>query len=462
MPRASAAAAFALSALLAASAEAGDARTYTHVTLIDGTGALPRRDMAITVEGERIAAIVPASGVAACSSGKSSRHAGARAERASKGGGCNIVDMHGAFAIPGLINTHVHLSTWPNLAYAEAIQRRNLYAGITAVRDMAGDTRELGFLQREARIGDIPSPDIYYAALMAGPAFFKDPRTHQSTEGGPAPGNASWMRAISPATNMPLAIAEAKGTGATAIKIYADLPAPLVGAIAAEAHRQHLMVWAHGAVFPASPMEVSDAGADVVSHVCLLGYQASARMPPAYHGRPPVDAKKLADPHVLDALFADMKRRGTILDATLYVYRVLDHMKDANPPPYCTLALASKLLGEAYRAGVPISAGTDADSDWKDPLPALADEMALLVKAGMTPMDAIRAATSIAARTIGEERQLGTLERGKLADIAFLSKDPLTDIANVKTVTLTVKRGKEFPRRDFRPITAAEARDAGG
>ena len=393
--------------------------------------------MAIVVKGERITAIMPAVKP-----------------------GRNVIDMHGATAMPGMINTHVHLATWPNLPYAEAIQRRNLYAGITAVRDMAGDTRELGFLARDARIGRFPSPDIYYASLMAGPEFFHDPRTVESTQGGYTPGEAPWMQAIDARTNLPLAIAEAKGTGATAIKIYADLPAPLVSAITSEAHRQHLMVWAHAAVFPASPREVADAGVDVMSHVCMLGYQASATMPRTYHNRAAVDAKRLANPHALDALFADMKRRGTILDATLYVYQVLDKMKDANPPPYCTLALASKLLGQAYHAGVAISAGTDADTDWKEPLPALADEMGLLVRAGMTPMDSIRAATSVAARTIGQQRDMGTLEPGKLANIAFLGKDPLADIANIKSVTLTVKRGKEFPRSAFRPITKDEAKDA--
>jgi hypothetical protein len=360
-----------------------------------------------------------------------------------------------------MINTHVHLATWPNLPYAEAIQRRNLYAGITAVRDMAGDTRELGFLAREARTGAIASPDVYYAALMAGPEFFKDPRTVESTQGGLTPGQVPWMRAISPTTNLPLAVAEAKGTGATAIKIYADLPAPLVAAVTQEAHRQHLLVWAHAAVFPASPRDGVDAGVDVVSHVCMLGYQASAQMPRAYHDRSPVDAAKLMrDNHALDALFADMHKRGTILDATLYVYEVLDAMKNATPPPYCTLRVASKLLGDAYRAGVAISAGTDADSDWHDPLPALPDEMELLVRAGMTPMDAIRTATQIAARTIGQARDMGTIETGKLANIAFLTKDPLVAITNVKSVMLTLKRGKEFARRDYRPITKYEAKDA--
>ncbi len=86
--------------------------------------------------------------------------------------------------------------------------------------------------------------------------------------------------------------------------------------------------------------------------------------------------------------------------------------------------------------------------------------MALLVHAGMTPMDAIRAATAVAARTIGQQRDMGTLEPGKLANIAFLAKDPLADIANVKSVTLTVKRGREFPRSAFRPITKEEAKYA--
>jgi imidazolonepropionase-like amidohydrolase len=431
-----------VAAALAAALLAGSAHatTYNNVTVIDGTGAPARPGMAIVVDGERIVAVKPA-----VAPGK------------------DVREMHGAFALPGLINTHVHLATWPNLPFALATMRRDLYGGITAVRDMAGDTRELGYLARQARIAAPPGPDVFYASLMAGPEFFHDPRTVESTQGGLKPGETSWMRAISGNTNLPLAVAEAKGTGATAIKIYADLPGTLVARITAEAHRQHMMVWAHGAVFPATPLQGVDAGVDVVSHVCMLAYQASAKMPPAYHGRAPVEAAKFKDnAAALDGLFADMKTRGTVLDATLYVYQVLDGMKTANPPPYCTLALAQKIAGAAYRAGVAISAGTDADSDWRSPWPALADELALLVHgAGMTPMAAIRSATQIAARTVGEQRQMGTLEKGKLANIVFLAKDPLADIANIRTITLTVKRGRAYPRNEFRPITKDEAKDSG-
>jgi len=387
--------------LLCTLAGAAHAETYTNVTLIDGTGAPPRLHMSITITGERIDSVAPA--VAA---------------------GKNVIDMRGAYALPGLINTHVHLATAPGLGYAQAILRRNVYAGITAVRDMAGDTRELGYLARATRIGETPGPDIYYAALMAGPDFFKDPRTVASTAGGLTPGETPWMRAVTQATDLPLAVAEAKGTGATAIKIYADLPAPLVDAITAEAHRQHLMVWAHAAVFPASPRDVVDAKVDVVSHACMLGYQASEKMPQAYHDRAAVEAGKFNGPNAaLDDLLADMKTRGTILDATLYVYMLLDKTKDANPPPYCTLALAEKIAAQAHRAGVAISTGTDDPGDWKNPYPTLDEELSLLVHhAGFSPLEAIVAATHVGAVTVGKAKEMGTVEAGKFADIVFLAK----------------------------------------
>jgi imidazolonepropionase-like amidohydrolase len=436
---------FILVALFAATpvcaAETSRVTVYRGVSLIDGTGAATTPDMDIIVEGERIRAVVPHS-------------AADEYER-----GANIVDVGGLYAIPGLIDSHVHLATSPNRRYAEALLRREVYSGVTAVRDMAGDARLLADLSRGALLGEIQAPDIDYAALMAGPEFFKDPRTADATRGA-VPGAVPWMRAISSATDLRLAVAEAHGTGATAIKIYADLPADLVRNITEEAHRQNMLVWAHAAVFPASPQDVIDAGVDVVSHSCLLAYQASEHMPPAYHNRPPVEENKFSgDNPLLEALFADMKRRGTILDATLYVYDVMWKEPNPQPPPYCTLALAEKIAAEAHRAGVPISAGTDAPGDWTNPWPSLDDELSLLVHyAGFSPMDAIVAATNVGAMTIGRAKEMGTIEPGKLADIVFLARNPLSEIDNVKSVVMTVKRGVLYRRSDYRPITKDEAR----
>lgn len=428
--------------LCAGSAESATASrpiAYRSVILIDGTGTAPRADMTILVDGERIRAVVPDT---------------ARIPRAD-----SVVDAHGLYAVPGLIDSHVHLATSPNRRYAEALLRRFVFSGVTAVRDMAGDDRMLADLSRAALTGEIAAADIYYAALMAGPDFFKDPRTADATRGA-IPGDVPWMRAITPATDLRLAVAEARGTGATGIKIYADLPGDLVRNITEEAHRQHMLVWAHAAVFPASPREVIDAGVDVVSHACLLAYQASEPMPPAYHHRRPVEEGKIAgsDSPVLDRLFADMKQRGTILDATLYVYKAMWEVPHAEPPPYCSLALAEKIAAQAHRAGITVSSGTDAPDDWSDPFPSLDDELALLVHhAGFSPREALEAATRIGAMTIGQSRDMGTIEAGKFANVAFLAKNPLDDIGNVRSVAMTLKRGKLYRRSDYNPITKTEA-----
>lgn len=414
---------------------------YLGASLIDGTGAGLKRDMAIVTQGARIVAVQPARGFTAP----------ANAE---------VIDIHGKFIIPGLINSHVHLATVADPPDAKAYLRRDLYSGVTTVRDMAGDTRLLGELKREAEFDEIPSPDIYYAALMAGPEFFKDPRVAQATRGR-TPGEVPWMQAITAQTNMPLAIAAAKGTGATAIKIYADLPAPLVSAITVEAHKQGMLVWAHAAVFPARPSDDVGAGVDVMSHACMLGYQVSNPMPAEYHNRAPVDAAKLAQPNAeMNQLFAGMKRNGTILDATVYVYEEMWRIPNANPPPYCTLALAEEITSEAYRADIPISTGTDGEADWKDNYSAIDSELELLVnKAGMTPLDAIRSATLVGARTVGQEASIGTVEAGKLANFVVLEKNPLDNISNVRSVSVTVKHGIRYPRSEYVPITKDEVKN---
>ena len=134
----------------------------------------------------------------------------------------------------------------------------------------------LGELKREGSFDEIESPNIYYVALMAGPSFFSDPRSHDAALGF-EPGSAPWMRAITANSDLRQIIAEARGTGATAVKIYADLLPATVSAITAEAHRQGLLVWAHAAVFPAGPMDVIKSGVDVVSHADFLAYQLGAQ-----------------------------------------------------------------------------------------------------------------------------------------------------------------------------------------
>lgn len=415
---------------------------YRGATLIDGTGAAPRPDVSIVVEGERIVAVGPSRDIGALK-------------------GAEIFDAKGLFVTPGLIDSHVHLATPPDAAKAEAELRRQLYGGITAVRDMADDTRSVAELQRRARVGEIAAPDIYFAALMAGPSFFDDPRTLAVSQGDTA-GAVPWMQQITPDTDLVLAVARARGTYASGIKIYANLPGDLVKKITAEAHRQGVPVWAHSAVFPATPREVIEAGVDVVSHTCPIAYQVSARMPQTYQDPTPVDAKAVGEGEnpVIAALFDELKARGIILDATVRVYVEGEARYTKNPagrPPRCSAELAYRLTGQAYRRGVLIAAGTDGFTEPGDPYTSLHEELDLLVeKVGLPPLQAIRSATQIAARATGREQEMGTVAPGKLANLVFLTRDPFQDIAALRSVTFTVKRGKRFPRSDYTPPKPAD------
>lgn len=407
---------------------------YRHASLIDGTAHGLKRDMAVITNGDRIEAVVPDAALT-------------RAQL----GGADQFNLAGKFLLPGLIDTHQHLATPPNRAEAEFRLRRDIYSGITATRDMADDLRQIADITRAARIGEIASPDINYAALMAGPSFFLDPRTTAIAAGATA-GNVPWEQAIDAQSDLRLAVARAKGTSATAIKIYANLPGPLVAAITAEAHRQDLRVWAHGMVFPATPSQVVDAGVDTVSHTCYLAYQAMTKRPDTYQHRFPVDASLFVhDDPVMAKLFAEIARRGTILDATLHVYREVEAAaRNENRPPLCTVALAGKITNQAYRAGVRISTGTDGDTPRSEPYPALFDELQLLHEVAGLPLPVIvRAATMNGAQAMGEAKDMGSIEAGKLANMVVLGRNPLKDVRNFRSVVLTVKRGRRFPRVEF-------------
>lgn len=431
---------------LAHAADPPRAVLYADATVIDGTGAVPRPHQDILVRGERIVA-TGAHGTLAAADTANAR----------------IVDLRGRYVIPGLIDSHVHLATPPDPARARAVLRRDLYGGVTAVRDMADDLRPVGELAREARVAEIPSPDIYYAALMAGPAFFADPRV-AAASAGMKPGTAPWMQAIDARTDLVQAVALARGTSATAIKIYADLPPDLVSAITSEAHRQGMRVWAHSAVFPTRPREVLAAGVDVVSHACYQAYEVQPTIPQAYEDHTPVDERLLArdgDDPVMARLYADMHERGILLDATGALFVQHDAERKAHPdskPLRCTGATTIRLVRQAWRAGVGISTGTDNDDGERtDPWPSVFGEIAFLVHdIGMTPLEALHAATQVGAQAAGQGADMGTIGMGKLADFVVLAEDPSADIGHLRSIVSTVKRGKEYPRAEYAPITQGE------
>lgn len=396
----------------------------TGVTLWDGTGSPQRRGTTILLHGERIAAVF---------------RDGAQPLPA----GAALRPLPGAYVIPGLIDTHVHVGSDVSgedvRARAERRLCRALLGGITAVRDMAGDTRALASLKRDAKVSDIASPDLYFAALWAGPAFFTDPRTAQASA-GEVPGSMPGMRAIDSTTDLRLAVAEARGTGATAIKLYAALSPELVAAAAAEARRQGMLVWAHAAMAQVTPLQMTVAGVEVLSHATLIarqlgreGYAALVKdSTGSMHGR--------FDTPAFDSLFAEMRRRGTILEPTLFIY---DGERGALRP------IAAEITRRAHGFGIFIAAGTDSlgsgdEGPWL--VPDLHEELRLLVQqGGLSPVEALTAATRTAAATVGAAADRGTIEPGKLGDLVVLDADPVTDVTNTAHIRQVVKRGAFYP-----------------
>jgi len=355
---------------------------------------------------------------------------------------CTVFNLSGKYVIPGLIDTHVHLATDPsgtdNRAATLDVLHRMLYSGITSVRDMAGDARTLAGLARDAITGDIIAPDIYYSALMAGPAFFTDPRTQASTAGLLA-GQTPYMRAITDSTNLVWAVAEAKGTGATGIKLYADLDAPLVGKIVAEAKRQGMLVWGHAWLKPAKPTDMVKAGVSSISHAPLLIYDLLDSIPSSWKTSKHDTEywNKAVTTRML--LFDLMKEHHTILDATLTTYQQWGQQDTTHLYSY---ELGKRLTAAAYRAGVAICAGTDDDQS-----AFVQEEMKLLVKdAGLSNIDALIAATLHGAQALGIEKDCGTIEVHKKADLVVLDGNPLEDISNTQLVHMVVKNGKVFKK----------------
>ncbi|MHB1192933.1 MAG: amidohydrolase family protein [Longimicrobiales bacterium] len=392
------------------------------LTLIDGTGSAPRQNVDVIVGGGRILDVRPA--------GSGPLPAGAE-----------VRDLTGKWIIPGLVDAHVHLATSPSgegveTAVASGL-RKALLGGITTVRDMAGDGRVLAKLARDAAVGDLAGPDVLYSALFGGPILMTDPRVVMSTRGA-RPGTLGWCRLVEPDLDWRTVIAEAKGSGASGIKLYGDIPPELLSPIVSEAHAQGLPVWSHAVIFPAMADAAVAAGVDVISHASMLAAMTE-KTPRAYAHRfelaYPADAKHPA----LESLLREMARRGTILEPTLWVFQ-----RGAGGDTLPIARFGAAVTRRAHELGVRILAGTDGMlSDSADALPNLHRELEVLVtQAGLTPMAALVAATGTAARALGLEETTGTIEAGKVANLVVLDADPLMDIRNTRRISFVMKNGE--------------------
>ncbi len=395
----------------------------THVTVIDATGAPARKDMTVVIKGDRIAALGPAGEVPVPE-------------------GARVVEATGKFLIPGLWDMHGHLSYAKEPALALMVMN-----GVTGVRDLGGDLNVIDRWREEIARGTRLGPHI----VRAGP--FVD---------GPKPGAGDRLT-VTNAAEARQAVGTLKQRGVDCIKVHNALTRDAFFALADEARKQGVPLAVHlpsglwekqtGGLTIA---EASDAGARSLEHIETLFESALYRKEAPAKGFDEAFAEYMGDAGA--PLFARMVRNDTWFVPTLVAYFrgfVLWSSDPAALPKRMAVHLKHiELVRAMHRAGVQIMAGSDF-SDWAL-LPGfdLHDELAFLVQAGFTPMEAIQAATIKPATFLGKKDSLGTVETGKIADLVLIDADPIENINHTRMINSVILGGKLIPiaalRESFR------------
>lgn len=438
------------------------ALAITNVTIIDATGSPAQSDMTLLIEGQRIAGI-----------GRTSELPVPEGEQ--------VVDARGKFLIPGLVDMHVH-TTWD----PDFVEPLLLANGVTSVREMyAKDFPAIQQRRREFAAGQSMAPRI----LDAGPIV--------DGAGGPWPGSII----VTNAAEAQAAVDRVRKEGFEYVKVYSSLNREAYFAIAERAKRVGIPYAGHlpGSVTAA---EASNAGQKSFEHLYGILLACSSREeelrksvlnPPATpKGQDPRHAyfaEQQAeldsyDKEKADALYALFKKNGTWQVPTLVVLRnaafVYDpgyakrlglsaHQKyvpyalqfmwslalrfSGTPLPAQDLETSERYLewevrtvGQMQKAGVGILAGTDTPNPFVYPGFALHEELALLAQGGLTPMEALQAATRNPALYFGKLDTTGTIEKGKVADLVLLNANPLVDIHNTQSIEAVVLDGKLISR----------------
>jgi imidazolonepropionase-like amidohydrolase len=394
--------------------------------------------------------------------------------------GAQVIDATGKYLIPGLWDMHVH--EWNKEVFFPLF----IANGITGVRDMFSPLPQIKQWRAEIAAGTTTGPRIFAAGIFVdGPYPFCKPCTI----------------AVSNADEGRKAVLKVKEMGADFIKVYSMLPRDAYFAIAEEAKRQNMVLAGHVPEF-VSAAEASDAGQKSFEH--LMGILVSCSAKEA-EWRKENEAKLRAegirqdtamneqaaaldsfDEKKASALFERFVKNGTWMSPTLSVLRAVALSGDANfrndPRIKYIPDFLKQQWEDAYgwkghtpefnaqakrvfqkqleavrmmnRAGVRFIAGTDTANPYVFPGFSLHEELALLVQAGLTPAEALRTATINPAKYFDMEKSLGTVEKGKIADLVLLDADPLTDINNTRKIAAVIVGGKYLPKETLQKMLA--------
>jgi Tol biopolymer transport system component len=377
--------------------------------IIDGTGrpATPPRDLFI--RGGRIGRIAPVGTLDA--------------------GSADVVDVEGRFLMPGLIDLHAHV-------YRPDLLPGYPYFGVTTIRDQGSPIGPLVASADAIAAGDTDGPRLGYGGLQFYSDWAYDTEEGQGVE--PEADGEHLVRAV--------ALAEAFGSQHIKTRTFRrwDLNARFIG----EAHRRGMRVTGHCA----HPLPLVAAGMDAKEHAGFCNQRGDGLV---YEDV--VQLFRAADIAVIptisySSLAVRLNRSPGLLDADAELAPFLPPPSDfawmlrldgARRRDFVRYAeVARRVTATLARAGVTIGAGTDI---WQIPT-GVHLELEELVAAGLSPLEAIRAATESAARILGAGDELGTIEVGKWADLIVLDADPASDVRNSRRIRAVMQAGRWVDR----------------
>jgi imidazolonepropionase-like amidohydrolase len=395
-------------------------------TLIDGKSEQPLKDVRIVVEGEKIVTLIQPRGPAGGDSA-----------------GQQIVDLSGETCLPGLIDTHTHVLLQGDITAAdydaqllkESPEYRTILATVNVKRALDYGFTTIRDLETEgAGYADVDIRNAINRGVIPGPRMQVATRALDVTGAYPLLGYAPNMpvphgvQVVDGPDEARKAVREQIMYGADWIKVYSDrsyrvreddvlddIPTFTMDelrAVVDEAHRQRHKVASHAMALNGVHNSV-EAGVDSIEH----------------------------GNYIADADLKTMAGKGIWYVPTIYVGEYVAQGRAAEGAPVWVkmIQIHEDTFRRAMKAAVKIAFGTDAGGfDWKvDP----AKEFSSMVKFGMTPMQAIRAATSSAAELLAMQDRVGTIEPGKLADIVAVPGDPLADVSIMEKVDFVMKGG---------------------
>ena len=393
----------------------------TGLTLVDGTGAAPLVDAQVLISGRRFQEV-----------GRGKR-APADHER---------VDLGGLTVMPGLVDCHFHIENEPKMGL------RQLANGVTAFRDPGQWIQSFDELKRMLAADGLTGLHM----SLCGP--------HIDGENPAYPDDAVVARSPEEAARFAeLNIRE----GADAIKIYFRLPIDRVKAVVEVCRRHRATSTAHLEALDAR--EALRAGVEGIEHITSFGQcLVPRRRAEAYRqsvlkdnaarraGRYQLFAEADFDGPDAKELMALLKQKRTFVDATLAVFEL--RAESRNPPVEIATGLRGfenmkKMTLLAHRAGGRVVLGGHTGVPFAGRGEAPWRELELLVESGLTPLEAIRAATLNGAQFLRREREFGTIQPGKLANLLVIDGKPHEDIRHIRRTSRVMLAGKWVDRAKY-------------